>query len=74
MPEPTKTPTRLRIWTDPDGCSGCNHCGMDMDCEPFCTHPTVQAKHPYGLVIDQAITNFCGDGDTLKLWEKREPR
>ncbi len=70
MPEPT----RLRIWTDPDGCSGCDYCGMDMDMDPFCVHPTVKAKHPIGLNISTAIRDFCGEGDKLKLWKKREPR
>ena len=64
-------PTRLRIWTDPEACSGCKHCGMDMDMEPFCAHPTVTAQHPYGLVIGKAIERFCGEGNSLKLWEKR---
>ena len=69
--------TKLLVWTDPDRCSGCKHCGMDMDMDPFCTHPTVKAKHPYGLNIGPAINGFCGkDGkmEELTLWEAREPR
>jgi hypothetical protein len=65
--------TKLRIWTDPDGCSGCKHCGMDMDMDPFCTHPTVRADHRYGLNINKAIQRYCGDGDKLKLWEAKNP-
>ena len=65
--------TRLRIWTDPDACSGCKYCGMDMDMDPYCSHPNVLKKHPYGLVIRTAITSFCLDGEKLSLWEKRDP-
>lgn len=64
--------TRLRIWTDPDACSGCKHCAMDMDMDPFCTHPNVIKKHPIGLNISSAIKEFCLDGHDLSLWEKRE--
>jgi hypothetical protein len=66
--------TPLRIWTDPGGCSGCDYCGMDMDLDPFCVHPTVKAEHPWGLTINKAIQLFCGEGDKLKLWKKREAR
>jgi hypothetical protein len=63
---------RLRIWTDKDGCSGCKHCGMDPDCDPYCAHPKVLAVHPIGVNISKAIRNFCGNaGGELMLWEKR---
>ncbi len=72
MTQPTN---RLRIWTDPGGCSGCDYCGMDMDMDPFCAHPTVTAKHRYGLNINYAIKDFCEDTEgNLTLWKKRKPR
>lgn len=69
-----ETSSRLRIWTDPDGCSGCAYCGMDMDLDPYCVHPTVTADHRYGLNINLAIQRYCGDGDKLKFWKPRPPR
>jgi hypothetical protein len=66
--------SKLRIWTDPDGCSGCDYCAMDMDMDPYCTHPKVVAKHPIGLNINKAIQHYCGDGDKLTLWERRRKR
>lgn len=63
---------RLRVWTDSDGCSGCKFCGMDMDMDPYCVHPTLKAEHPDGLNIGKAIQRFCGDNTgKLTLWEKR---
>lgn len=50
---------------------------MDMDMDPYCAHPTVTAKHRYGLNIGPAIKDFCGKdgkGDELTLWEKREEK
>ena len=41
--------------------------------DPFCVHPTVTANHPYGLNINKAIQQFCGEDDKLKLWEKKDP-
>lgn len=60
------------VWTDPGGCSTCEHCSIDMDLEPFCIHPAVVARYPIGLFINRAIQDFCGPG--LKLREDRQPR
>ena len=40
---------------------------MDMDLEPYCTHPTVSKDYPYGLNINYAIQDYCGEGNKLKL-------
>ena len=56
-------------WLDEGQCSTCKHCSMDMDLEPFCTQETVLAKHPYGLNINHAVKDYCGE--TLVLREER---
>jgi hypothetical protein len=61
-------------WLDPDRCSGCNFCGMDMDMDPYCVHPQVLKVHPWGVGLTTALNSFCRQGDKLTLWEKREPR
>jgi len=43
---------------------------MDMDMDPYCAHPEVIKKHPWGLVINSAIRDFCTED--LKLWEERK--
>ena len=58
----------MSVWTDPGQCSSCKFCAMDMDLDPFCVHPKVLENHNWGLNINTAIENFCGQ--TLKL---REP-
>lgn len=60
------------MWTDKNSCGGCDHCGMDMDMEPFCTAPPVAEKHPNGLLINQAQRLFCLKDGKLTLWVKRE--
>lgn len=62
------------VWTDKDSCGGCNHCGMDMDMEPFCMAPEVTKGHPTGLLIDHAQRLFCLKDGKLTLWVKREVR
>jgi hypothetical protein len=59
------------VWTDKDSCGGCNHCGMDMDMEPFCTAPPVAEKHPNGLLIGQAQRLYCRKDGKLTLWVVR---
>lgn len=56
--------------TDKDGCGSCDHCGMDMDMDPFCVHPSVTKEHPHGLYIRSARPKYC-DG---RLWTERKPR
>ena len=60
---------KVVCWTDPGGCSSCRFCSMDMDMDPYCVHPKVLMKHPYGFGINGAIKETCGAD--LKLWEKR---
>lgn len=60
------------VWTESGGCSSCKHCAMDMEMDPYCVHPNVVVYHRYGVNISKAIADFCGDGDNLKLREKRE--
>jgi predicted metal-binding protein len=61
---------KIKIWTDPGRCSTCKHCGMDMDMDPFCTHSEVTKYHRYGLNLNKAISEFCGED--LKLREAKE--
>ncbi len=68
-----RKPGKLRIWTDPDGCSHCAYCGMDMDMDPYCAHPKVKKAHPYGLNINIATRDFCEKDGKLTLWETRKP-
>jgi predicted metal-binding protein len=57
-------------WTDPGRCSTCKHCSMDMEMDPFCTHPEVARYHRWGLNLNKAVSEFCGEN--LKLREPRE--
>jgi hypothetical protein len=66
----TQPKKRVTVWTDPEGCSGCDHCGMDMDMEPYCVHPNVVKEHPHGLNISPALARFCHH----ELWTPRKPR
>jgi hypothetical protein len=54
-------------------CFGCDHCGMDMDMDPYCVAPAVMAEHPYGLVTRRALPTYCGD-DERRLFTPRRPR
>lgn len=47
------------VWTDPGGCSTCKHCGMDMDMDPYCSHPDVLKIHQYGVSINVALQKVC---------------
>jgi hypothetical protein len=60
------------MWTDKDSCGGCDHCGMDMDMEPFCTAPPVTEKYQNGLVINQAQQLYCRKDGKLTLWVERK--
>jgi hypothetical protein len=42
---------------------------MDMDLEPFCVHPKVREENYWGLGLNSAIRDFCGQD--LKL---RKPK
>lgn len=55
-------------------CFKCDWSGMDMDMEPYCINPTVAKKHPYGLVVNQALEKFCLKDGVKTLWKKRQPR
>jgi len=52
-------------------CRGCKFSGIDPDCEPFCTHPSVTAKNAYGLVLRAAVRDYCGP--ELSLFVPRPP-
>ena len=62
----------MKIWTDPGRCSTCKHCSMDMDMDPFCTHPEVARYHRWGLNLSKAISEFCGED--LRLREPAEEK
>lgn len=59
--------TKLKVWTDPERCSGCKYCSMDMDMDPFCMHPEVAKLHPFGLNLNAAIDKFCGEDLKLRV-------
>jgi hypothetical protein len=63
------SPDYVSVWTAPNGCSNCKYCAMDMDMDPFCTHPAVEKSYQAGLSIGTAIELFCGNPHTL--WRKR---
>lgn len=53
-------------------CRNCKHSGMDMDLDPYCSHPDVLKEHPYGLVLfSSEIAKFC-EREKLPLFEERE--
>ena len=54
-------------WLDPGQCSSCKHCGMDMDMGPYCAEPSVLEKHTYGLNINYAIKDYCGQDLQLRV-------
>lgn len=54
-------------------CTTCDHCGMDMDMDPYCVHPAVLVQHSHGLVTRRALPLFCG-GEEHQLWTPRKPR
>lgn len=57
------------IWTDKGGCGRCEHCGMDMDMEPYCVQKVVLQRrtkitgrdYPFGLNIDPARKLCIGE-------------
>jgi predicted metal-binding protein len=60
----------MTTWLDPGRCSTCKYCSMDLDMDPFCTHPKVLEIHRYGVNLNKAISNFCGED--LNLREEKE--
>lgn len=52
-------------------CATCEHHSIDGARTPFCIHPEVVARYPFGLAIADAIQNFCGPD--LRLREPRDP-
>lgn len=65
-----KIPPIPTVWHD--GCGKCEHCAMDMDMDPFCTHPEIRAQGwPSGLDIRPAVKNYCGKDGKLSLFEPR---
>lgn len=75
-PEAEAVTTTVAVVPEPEeaprSCRGCKFSGMDPDCDPFCTHPTVIAKNAYGLVIRAAVSDYCGA--ELKLFSPRKPQ
>jgi hypothetical protein len=54
-------------------CDQCKYCGMDMDMEPYCVHPQVLKRMPYGQILSSlaAPTRDGRECEGLKLWEAR---
>ena len=54
-------------------CMTCKHSGMDMDMDPYCAHPEVLKRMPYGqsLASPSAPTRSGRECDEYKLWEIR---
>jgi hypothetical protein len=59
----------ITVWTQPKGCASCKNCSMDMDMDPYCTHPAVTKTYHEGLSIGTAIELFCGNPHTL--WRRK---
>jgi len=57
----------MASWTDPGQCSSCKYCGMDMDMSPYCVEPSVLEKYTYGLKINCAIQDYCGQELRLRV-------
>jgi hypothetical protein len=57
--------------TEKKRCSGCRHCGMDMDMDPYCAHPQTLVTMPYGsnLARRDPARDHCGE--EMKSWEPR---
>lgn len=55
-------------------CNNCRYSGMDMDMEPYCVHPEVRKRMPYGQILSSlaAPTQPGRECEGLKLWEPRE--
>lgn len=56
-------------------CRDCKYCGMDMDMEPYCVHPEVLKRMPFGQILSSiAAPTIEGKecGPSKKLWEERE--
>lgn len=62
--------------TEERSCQNCEHLGADPD-GPYCGHPKVLAKHPFGLNPVKARKSYC-DGpvraERVLMWEPRKPR
>lgn len=55
-------------------CMDCKHSGMDMDMQPYCAHPEVCKRMPYGQILASLASptrdgNECGPD--RRLWEQR---
>lgn len=63
-------PDRPTVWTD--GCGQCRYCAMDMDMDPFCTHPTVKSRAgaTVGIGLNAALQT-CTFNGKLSLFEPR---
>ncbi len=66
-------------------CFNCDHCGMDMDMDPYCAHPDVLKTNPHGSNVNvvrgaAAITDersglphFGLCGQEARLFTPRHP-
>lgn len=67
----------MKLWTDEGQCSSCRHCSVGYkpgdtiadDQDPNCVHPKVLEYFRYGVNLNKAIADFCGDD--LKLREAK---
>lgn len=58
-------------------CDTCQYCGMDMDMDPYCSHPEVLKRMPYGQTLcslDAPTRKGKECGPDRKLWKIRETR
>lgn len=56
---------------DEKNCRDCKHCGMDMDLDPYCAHPKVLKRVPYGQVLYLPVPE-CPLGKGHPLFEARK--
>jgi len=57
-------------------CRNCDHCGMDMDMDPYCVNLKVIEsfeKHPYGLSLgSQTVMTNCPTPEHPHFEPRRE--
>lgn len=53
-------------------CFNCDFCGMDMDMDPYCAHPKVLEKFPFGKALYNP-NEFCPSPE-LPLFKPRTER
>ncbi len=55
-----------------NNCHTCLHRCMDMGMDPYCSHPIVLKRMPYGRALYTGTPEECREpkSDDYRLWEK----